>query len=411
MPARGSPIQHVVIVLQENRTFENIFHGFPGAHTVDFGYDHNGNKVVLAAVHLMTPYDPAHTLASWLGEYDKGAMNGFDAEKLDYGSVAPADFAYAYAMQSDVRPYWDLAKEGSLADAFFADHRSASFAGHQFPIAGASGPVSPSLPDYYASGNPSGGETCDDPGTGKAINLKTGSEDETYSSCFDYQTIADLLTAKGKTWRFYIGAGAATARYVSSFAVIKHIRQDPSQWSNVVSPATKVLSDAAAGTLADVSWVVGSFVNSDHAGQTVPSSNGPNWVASVFNGIGNSRSWGSTLIILTYDDWGGWYDEMAPRQQFSAFEPGFRVPFVAVSPYSRRGYVSHQTHYMGSILHYLESNFGLGSLGTSDARSDDLGDLFDYKQSPLRYVPVKPLPSAAQASANGDAVPPGLDPD
>jgi len=407
-----TPIQHIVIVLQENRTFENIFHGYPGASTVDVGVDHLGNKVTLQAVPLMTPYDPAHQYKNWVAEYDNGKMDGFDGEKLDFGSGPPANFAYAYAQRSDVQPYWDMAAEGALADEFFADHRSQSFAGHQFPIAGASGPISMALPNYYASENPSGGQTCDKPGSGLAINLTTGAEDQKYTSCFDYQTLADLLVAKGKTWRFYIDATSKTSSYVSSFAVISHIRNNATQWANVVSPATTVLSDAQSGALPNVAWVIGSFANSDHAGQTVPSSNGPSWVASIMNGIGASSSWGSTAIVLVYDDWGGWYDETAPPVTFNAFEPGFRIPFVVVSPYAKRGTVDHTVHYMGSLLHYVEMTFGLGSLGTSDARSDDLTSMFDYTQQPLNYATIN-APQAAQAFFNQrpSGPGPGEDPD
>lgn len=409
----GSPIQHVVIVLQENRSFENIFHGYPGAHTVDYGYNHLGQEVPLTATHLMVPYDPTHTYSAWVTEFNNGGMNGFDLETLDYGSGAPNDFAYQYAYQSDVQPYWDMAAEGSLADEFFVDHRSESFAGHQFPIAGASGPITPSLPDYYAAEDPSGGEVCDSQGTGPAINLQTGNEDKTYTTCFDYETIADLLTAANKTWRFYIDASSKDSSYVSSFAVIKHIRDNPEQWKNVVSPATAVYTDAKNGTLANVSWVIGSFANSDHAGQDVPSKNGPSWVTSVMNAVGESKSWDSTAIVLTYDDWGGWFDEQAPFTTFNAFEPGFRIPFVVVSPYSNRGYISHVTHYMGSLLHYIESNFGLGSLGTSDSHSDDLSDMFDYQQEPLQYVPIgSPLGRRFFLhQKNADKVPHGLDRD
>ncbi len=342
LAAAASPITHVVIVLQENRTFENIFHAYPGAASVNAGLDHLGNPVPLVEVPLMTPWDPAHSYAKWVQEYDAGKMDGFDLSTTDFGPAPPVDFAYAYARRSDVQPYWDLAAEGAMADEFFADHRSQSFAGHQFPIAGASGPIDAADPEYYAAGNPTGGQTCDKPGTGAAINLQTGALDKKYTSCFDYQTLADLLTAKKKTWAFYIDAASATTSYVSSFAIIKHIRNDATQWSNVRSPATTVIDDAKANKLPNVSWVVGSFANSDHPGQTVPSSNGPNWVASVFNAIGESPSWSSTVIILTYDDWGGWFDEVKPPAQFNAFEPGFRVPFVAVSPYAKRGYVSHE---------------------------------------------------------------------
>jgi len=409
-PAGASPIQHVVIVLQENRTLENVFHGYPGAHTVNAGLDHNGNSVPLVQRNFMQSWDPSHHYADWNTEYNGGGMNGFDLDGLDYGSGAPADFAYTYAVQSQVQPYWDMASQGVLADNFFVDHRSESFPGHLYPIAGASGPITPAQPDYYASEDPSDG-TCDHPGTAAAINIITGVEDGTFTSCFDFQTMADLLVAQGKTWRYYVDAASKDTSYVSAYATIKHIRNSKSQWANVVTPATQVYADAENGTLANVSWVIGTFADSDHSGQNVPSTNGPDWVASVMNAIGESKSWGSTVIILTYDDWGGWYDEVAPPAQFNAFDPGFRVPFVAVSPYAVRGYVSHNVHYLGSILHYIESNFGLGSLGTADSTSDALDDIFNYAQTPLQYIPIKTAEQPASFFNRPSGIPKGIDRD
>ena len=253
----------------------------------------------------MTLWDPKHRYANWLQQYDRGAMDGFDSETLDFGNGAPAHFAYSYVMQSDVQPYWDMAKSGALADQFFADHRSQSFSGHQYPIAGASGPITPELPNYYAADNPKHGQNCDTIGTGPAVNLTTGAEDKTYSTCFDYKTIADLIKAKGLSWRFYVDSPEATSSYISSFSVIKHIRNDPQQWKNVVSPAATVLDDAQNDKLPSVAYVIGAFADSDHAGQDVPSSNGPSWVASVVNTIGRGAAWNSTAVFLTYDDWGG----------------------------------------------------------------------------------------------------------
>ncbi|MBV8491337.1 MAG: hypothetical protein JO199_12475, partial [Candidatus Eremiobacteraeota bacterium] len=123
-----------------------------------------------------------------------------------------------------------------------------------------------------------------------------------------------------------------------------------------------------------------------HDGQSVPSSNGPNWVTSVVNAIGQGPDWGSTAIFITWDDWGGWYDHVAPPTQFDAFEPGFRVPIIVLSPYVSRGVVNHDVHYTSSILHYIETNFGLGSLGKMDARADNFSDIFSYTQSPLPYA-------------------------
>ncbi|MBV8374347.1 MAG: hypothetical protein JO302_02455 [Candidatus Eremiobacteraeota bacterium] len=385
-PVAGSPIRNVIIVLQENRTFDNLFHGFPETDYATSGKSSTGRRIPLRPVRLMTPWDPSHDYSDWETEYNGGAMDGFDKIAIDYGSGAPKDFAYSYALQSDVRPYWDLAKEGVIADEMFADHRSQSFAGHLFPIAGASGPIAPDEPNYYAADNPSGGESCAGPGTGPAVNLITGREDRQYTSCFNFPTIADLLDRKGVSWKFYIDS-ASRYDYVSSFSVIKHVYDSPEFTNNVVSPETTILGDIENGNLPAVSYVVGTFSNSDHPGQRVPSSNGPRWVTSVFNALGRSRYWKSSVVILVYDDWGGWYDHVKPRT-FNAFEAGFRIPLVIDSPYARRGYVSHRVHYVGSLLHFIEANWNLGSLHTSDAHSDALEDCFDYRQRPLRYIAV-----------------------
>ena len=385
-PVAPSKIRHIIIVLQENRTLDNLFHGYPGADTATTGLTSSGKAIPLQEVRLMTPWDPSHNYSTWLTEYAGGAMDGFDKIAIDYGGNAPEDFAYSYARQSDVQPYWDLAKEGVLADRMFADHRSQSFAGHLFPIAGASGPIDADDPEYYAADNPQGGQSCAGPGTGAAVNLDTGREDKRYHSCFNFQTIADLMDRKGVSWKLYIDASSRYS-YVSSFSVIKHIYDSSEFATKVVSPETTILADIQNGTLPAVSYVIGTFANSDHAGQTVPSSNGPRWVSSIFNAVGKSAYWKDSAVILTYDDWGGWYDHVKPRT-FNAFEAGFRIPLVIDSAYVKRGYISHRDHYIGSILHFIEANWDLGSLHTSDAHSDALDDCFDFAQSPLRYIPV-----------------------
>jgi phospholipase C len=388
-----TPIKHIVIVLQENRTFDNIFHGFPGADYAKFGYNHYGQKVRLPELPLMTPWDPSHDYENWVVEYNDGAMNGFDLETLDFGAHAPKDFAYGYARRSDVQPYWDLAHEGVLGDDTFADHRSQSYAGHLYPIAGASGPIDAADPHWYAADNPSGGSSCSDEGTGEAIDILTGATNRSYTSCFDFKTIGDLLTARGVSWRYYVDSNDKEGT-VSGYSSIAHVF-DGKQWANVVSPETTIFSDIEKGSLPAVSWVIGTYADSDHPGQRVPSSNGPTWVASVFNAIGKSRYWKDSAVILTYDDWGGWYDHVKPVT-FDYFEPGFRIPLVIVSPYAKRGYISHRAHYIGSILHFIEHVYGLGSLHTSDARSDHFDDCFDFAQAPLRYVPVR-LPGSFES--------------
>jgi phospholipase C len=110
------------------------------------------------------------------------------------------------------------------------------------------------------------------------------------------------------------------------------------------------------------------------------------------NAIGNSPYWANTVIFLTWDDWGGWYDHVAPPidPTYGYYEYGFRVPLVVISAYAKPQYISHATHDFGSILKYIEENFGLSSIapGYADTRADDLSDCFDYSQTPLTFQTI-----------------------
>jgi phospholipase C len=107
----------------------------------------------------------------------------------------------------------------------------------------------------------------------------------------------------------------------------------------------------------------------------------------VVNAIGQSQYWNSTVIFVTWDDWGGWYDHVKPAQ-YNSYELGLRVPLIVISPYAKTHYVSHVQHEFGSILKFTEETFGLGSLGTTDVRSDDLSDCFNFGQAPQRFIPI-----------------------
>jgi len=152
-----------------------------------------------------------------------------------------------------------------------------------------------------------------------------------------------------------------------------------------VTPPWAILSDIEDGRLASVSWVTPTARESDHAGNTDGS--GPSWVASVVNAVGESHFWSDTVVFVVWDDWGGWYDHVPPPL-YNSYELGFRVPLIVISRYAKKGFISHRTHEFGSILKYIERNFDLGSLGTTDRRSDDLSEFFDYGQTPRRFVPI-----------------------
>ncbi|HEY9086499.1 MAG TPA: alkaline phosphatase family protein, partial [Candidatus Tyrphobacter sp.] len=232
---------------------------------------------------------------------------------------------------------------------------------------------------------------CDSP-AGSSVYLidpVSGIENTTTYPCFEHPVLVDLLDRHRLTWRYYqprVYAGLWDAP-----DAIRHIRYS-ADYANVISPGTKFLTDIASEPLAAVTWIIPNAAQSDHAGITDGS--GPSWVADVVNAIGESPYWNSTAIFITWDDWGGWYDHVPP-ERYNAYELGFRVPLIVISPFAKRAYVSHAQHEFGSILRFTEEVFGLGSLGYSDARADDLSDCFDFNAAPSPFQPIAaPLPAS-----------------
>jgi phospholipase C len=172
------------------------------------------------------------------------------------------------------------------------------------------------------------------------------------------------------------------------------------------------LSDIANNQLPQVSWVIPDGADSDHA--STNNGCGPSWVTSIVNAIGNSQYWSDTAIIITWDDWGGWYDHVAPTvvnngtSWGSGYVYGFRVPLILISPYAKQAYISHVTHDFGSILKFVETTFHLPSLGYADAAADDLSDILTLSQTPTQFQTINAPPNDAQCKS--DTSPAG-DPD
>jgi len=356
--------------MQENRSFDNLFNGFPGADTAQTGLV--GTHVVpLTVTPLGNGPDVDHSHTNWWREWDQGKMDGFGNE----GSLFP----YSYISESETEPYWTLAKAFTIGDRMFQSNTGPSFVAHQYMIAGQSG---------QAAENPSASSAwgCDSP-AGTTVDLvgPNGTDLPGPFPCFDYETMGDLLDTNNVTWKYYAPGTNDSFYVISAFDAIKHIRFGSDWQNNIVSPETRVLTDIAKGQLAQVTWIVPTLNNSDHPGAPPY---GPEWVASIVNAIGASPMWSSTAIFVSWDDWGGWYDHVPPPQ-VDNMGLGFRVPVLVISPYARAGYVSHTQHEMGSMLRFMEGNFGLGSLGTRDSISDDFSDCFNYSQTPLPAPKIK----------------------
>jgi len=428
-------IQHVVVIFQENRTPDNLFQDSVliarGADIVQQGKNSSGQTITLAPIDLGTTgsspqnYDLSHAHSAFVAMYDGGKMDGADKIACSPAVQCPPNAhpnpQFMYVIQSDVAPYFVLAEQYTFGDRMFQTNQGPSFPAHQFIYGGTSAPTASS--PLFASENPPQPAGCIAAATTKVTMIDSAGSESAQPGqypCFEHETLSDLLDAKAVTWRYY--APSAGSIWTAPDA-IQHICRPQTvsgtltctgpDWSgSVLIPQTQVLTDVANGQLAQVSWVIPDGAASDHSLSNDGS--GPSWVASIVNAIGNSPYWANTAIIITWDDWGGWYDHVAPKvindgvSWGSGYVYGFRVPLIVVSPYAKAKHISHTTHDFGSILKYIETTFSLNSLGYADAYADDLSDCFNMTQSPIPFQAIAAPMGATQFLEKKG---PALDPD
>lgn len=411
----GGKIHHVVIIMQENRSFDNLFHDYPGADTANYGYGH-GKKYVLQPWSFTEQHDISHAHIQFLVDYDHGKGDGFNLEFTGFvpGCGNPANkpscwaflgseyypVAFSFVPQSETKPYWTMAHEYALGDHTFASNNGPSYVAHQYMIAGQSRHVTEN--PFFPTPTPEPPQPwgCDALpseltallryGQTKPPNFskQTGLETPGPYPCFAYATAATRLDAAKVSWAYYAPAIGSPSAVWSAFDAIWPVRFGADWSRNVKSPETRIFNDIAGHKLPPVAWVVPSLINSDHAGSR--SATGPDWVGSIVNAVGESSYWKTTAIVVMWDEWGGWYDHVVPRQYADAsthaYEGlGFRIPVLVISPYAKAGYVSHQQHEVASSLHLIEAVFGLPSLGEADVRADAFDDMFDFSQRPIKF--------------------------
>jgi phospholipase C len=425
-------------MMQENRSFNNIFAGFPGADTALSGPCLPANWCKTGTVKLK-PVTLESTNRLGFGKDIDHSHNGFKIEcDLDASGICQNDgfdkigdgeggsgeaaktYPYSYVERSETKAYWDFAKHYALADRMFFTQTAASFVAHQIILSGTVAlNAHESLtdqPDRMPWG-------CDaHPGTQADVLLSDGKE--IYAPhkglpfpCFtEYGTIADLLDAANVSWKYYVDPATGEGHDFSGgvwngYDAIAKVRCKTftppmdcggygADWKNVSFPNTSVFRDIKGGTLPAVSWVIPTLKDSDHPASGC--SGGPRWVSSVVNAIGQSKYWNSTAIILIWDDWGGWYDP-APPPQTNYTSLGFRVGTVVISPWARPNTVVHTQYDFGSILKFIEQNFGLGSLHTTDETANSISDMFNFSQKPTKFVPEEPLPPKATCAGHANA--------
>lgn len=431
-PPGPGRINHVVIIFQENRTPDNLFHDpaliSKGADIASSGKNSTGQTIQLTPTPLVTPFDLGHSHHAFLSEWDNGAMDGADLIKVTcpdgQPDCAPPNPQFQYVQASDVQPYFTMAETYTFGDHMFQTNQGPSFPAHQYIISGTSAISEKSI--FDVSENPTNIDQQDTgciapPGSTVEIIDTTDSnpatnETQTIYPCLEHPTLTDLLDGKSVSWKYYtprVGSIWTAPNAIQHMCGSDGTNCVGAEWTNhVVIGQTQVLNDISAGKLAAVSWVIPTNAASDHAKGNDGS--GPSWVAAVVNAIGTSQYWKDTAIIITWDDWGGWYDHVPPPVIHNSYESGLRVPLIVVSPYARAGYISHQTHDFGSVLKFIEKTFGLPEIdpavGYADSRADDLSDCFDLNQKPLTFTLIK-APLDAKYFLNDKSAPEGPDDD
>jgi phospholipase C len=394
-------IKHVIFLIKENRTFDTLFGRFPGADGPPAMVPVRRKDGSVDMIHLQPAADETadvnHNFLAGLTAIDGGKMDGYGLLASD----APLG-AYVWYSKDQIPSYWAYARRYELADRFFSAVYGPTGPEHLWSIAGSSAGFTsietPQLPQSYGTGEPR--EYCDDPaermfrfrrwrdvrnpgvmGFEYAPPLKTlpqtfleaGYWGVAWPCVKDpaFRTLPYELTAAGVSWREYRGVNT----YVDPLRQVWHDRHDPKIWGRRTTP-DRYLADVARGHLPSVSWLTPPLEVSDHPPASL--CDGENWTVSMLNALmRRPKLWRTTAVILTWDDFGGYYDHVSPPHS-DIYGYGPRVPMLVISPWARPG-VNHEDMAPDSVLNLIEGLFGLDAL--RDQRVADTGLALDHDPS------------------------------
>src|SRR5687768_12840089 len=368
----NTPIEHFVVLMQENHTFDNYFGTYPGADGIPEGvcmpvdpFDEKNTECV-EPFHIgdRPSEDLDHSLPTFRMQYNEGKMDGF-AYAL-YKRNQNGALAMTYYDDRELPYYWNLADEYVLFDKFFSSDHGGSFANHIYWVAAEHG------------GN--------------------GVSQEGYP---DLVTIFDRLQEKGISWKFYVQNYDPNINYRTSHLIlgnrasqviwvpllnIPRFLDDPELSSHIVD-LREYYTDLENGTLPAVAYIVPSGA-SEHPPSSVRS--GQKFVKTLLQSLTRSYAWESSAFLLVYDDWGGWYDHVEPPQ-VDEHGYGFRVPALLISPYAKRGHIDSTVLDFTSILKFIEENWDLEPIAERDAKANSLVSAFDFSMSPREpvFIPLE----------------------
>jgi phospholipase C len=412
-----TPISHVVVIFQENHSFDNVLGAFcseiasgritrPGNNSTCDGTTTGtmqGQTVPLAQAPDYVPTSD-HTVQAQIADINKGAMDNFNSHSPC--KTTPSICYQQYDSLSGpcssgtcIPNLSNLATKYTISDRTFEFKTSPSWAGHLNLVTADQDDFYGNNPGHSTSGpqpvSQGEGWGCDSGSTAQYLSQSgkilvpscvpdaTGSLGPNWANYTGphaaYKpTIFDSLAASGNSWRIYGGGGVPvgtkkSSGYIWSICPTFAECLYSSQKSNFL-PAANVISDAQSGNLPTFSVVTPTWPNSQHNSNSM--SQGDNWVGKAVSAIQSGPNWASTVIFISYDDCGCFYDHVNPLQYNSQW--GVRVPMVIVSPYAKLGYTDSGATTTAGILGFVEKNFGLPALNNQDATAYNFMNAFCF---------------------------------
>ncbi|HYK33391.1 MAG TPA: alkaline phosphatase family protein [Streptosporangiaceae bacterium] len=406
LPANGTPapravpdrvagihkIKHVIVIMQENRTFDEYFGTFPGADGIPAGvcvHDPlNGGCVTPFVDHHDSNQGGPHGNADGIADIDRGTtgakMDGFVARaELHCKGVTPCPTdVMGYHVGTDIPNYWTYAKKFVLDDHLFESVNSWSVPSHMYEVSAWSATCK----------HPANPMSC----VGTASPLTRG---PAHPVPFGWTDLTWLLNKHHVPWGYYNENGAPTIW--NPLPGFRDVHQD-GQTGNV-QPLGNFFTQAQSGSLPAVSWIAPNGADSEHPAALI--SRGQAYVTKIINAVMRSPDWSSSAIFLTWDDWGGFYDHVPPPV-IDSLGYGIRVPAMVISPYAKRHFIDHQTLSYDAYLRFIEDDFlgGARLNPVTDGRPDPRPDVrenltgnmmldFNFSQTPRPPLILNPCPA------------------
>jgi phospholipase C len=363
-----TPIKHFIVLMQENHTYDNYFGTYPRGDGIPRGVCmpvnlHQRSAGCVKSFHIgnLPVHDLGHNPGIFRAQYHGGRMDGF--VNIFQSQGLPGNTVMGYYDGRDIPYYWNLADRYVLFDRWFSAGAGGSVYNHMYWVTGTEGSPRDSLP----------------PGGFNKI-----------------PTIFDRLEQAGVSWKFYVQNYDPRITFRSRVNTDKGSQivwvplldysrylDNPKLMSHIVD-ASQYYSDMRNGTLPQVAFMAPSG-SSEHPPGSIQA--GERFVRTLIGALTSSRYWSSSAFMWSYDDWGGWYDHVAPPH-LDRFGDGFRVPAMLVSPYARQGLLDHTVLDHTSFLKFIEQNWGLRPLAARDAHSNSFMNAFDFSRPPQRATIV-----------------------